>query len=70
MVYYCIWNYNCDLWWSIDNAIQHQYRICLLSLVIIAVIGGILYYTNENGNKSTKGEGTFVTKFVERMPFS
>ena len=24
MVYYCIWNYNCDLWWSIDNAIQHQ----------------------------------------------
>lgn len=27
------------------------YRICLLSLVIIAVIGGILYYTNENGIK-------------------
>lgn len=46
------------------------YRIGLLSLVIIAVIGGILYYTNENGNKSMKGEGTFVTKFVERMPFS
>ena len=46
------------------------YRICLLSLVIIAVIGGILYYTNENRNKSTKGEGTFVTTFVERMPFS
>lgn len=46
------------------------YRICLLSLVILAVIGGILYYANENGDKSTKGEGTFVTKFVERMPFS
>lgn len=45
------------------------YRICLLSLVIIAVIGGILYYTNENGNKSTKGEGTFVTKFVEGCHF-
>ncbi len=30
------------------------YRICLLSLVIIAVIGGILYYTNENGNKKVR----------------
>lgn len=46
------------------------YHICLLSLVILAVIGGILYYANENGDKSAKGEGTFVTRFIERMPFS
>lgn len=41
------------------------YRICLLSLVIIAVIGGIIYYVNNSaGNGIDQFAGTFVEKII------
>lgn len=41
------------------------YRICLLSLVIVAVIGGILYYVNSGMSKDVEQyAGTFVEKIV------
>lgn len=36
------------------------YRICLLSLVICAVIGGIFYYHNTRKQQMQEAEGTFV----------
>ncbi|MDE7062970.1 MAG: hypothetical protein K2O73_06970 [Lachnospiraceae bacterium] len=41
------------------------YRICLLSLVIIAVIGGIIYYVNSGMNRELEQyAGTFVEKII------
>lgn len=42
---------------------QKKYRICLLSLLIIAVVGGIFYYRNLAGNKAQAVDGTFVRMF-------
>ncbi len=39
---------------------RKKYRICLLSLLIIAVVGGIFYYKNMEGNKAQAVDGTFV----------
>lgn len=36
------------------------YRICLLSLVILAVVGGIFYYRNMEQNQLQAVDGTFV----------
>jgi hypothetical protein len=36
------------------------YRICLLSLVILAVVGGIFYYRNVEQNQLQTVDGTFV----------
>lgn len=36
------------------------YRICLLSVVIIAIVGGIFYYLNYVQDKSDITEGTLV----------
>lgn len=36
------------------------YRICLLSLVILAVVGGIFYYRNVEQNQLQAVDGTFV----------
>lgn len=42
------------------------YRLCLLSVVIIAMIGGIFYYQNYMKKQSTNVDGTFVKQnFVE-----
>lgn len=44
------------------------YRICLLSLVIIAVIGGILYYVNSGMSGSGQQyAGTFVEKILREV---
>lgn len=41
------------------------YRLCLLSLVILAVIGGILYYVNSGIRGDVEQyAGTFVEKIV------
>lgn len=40
------------------------YRICLLSLVILALIGGIFYYYNMEESHAQTLDGTFV----EAMP--
>lgn len=37
------------------------YRICLLSLVICAVIGGIFYYYNTKEQQAQRVDGTFVS---------
>ena len=39
------------------------YRICLLSLVILAVVGGIFYYRNMEENQAQTVDGTFVEAF-------
>ncbi len=36
------------------------YRICLLSVVILAIVGGIFYYLNYVKDKSDITEGTLV----------
>ena len=36
------------------------YRLCLLSVVIIAIVGGIFYYINYVQNKTDITEGTLV----------
>ena len=36
------------------------YRMCLLSVVVLTVIGGIFYYTNYVENEITVTEGTLV----------
>ena len=36
------------------------YRICLLSLVIFAVVGGIFYYQNAKEKRAQSVDGTFV----------
>lgn len=41
------------------------YRICLLSLVILAVVGGIFYYRNMEENQAQTVDGTFVEAFPE-----
>lgn len=38
------------------------YRICLLSVVIIAIVGGIFYYLNYVRDKSDITEGTLVSR--------
>ena len=42
------------------------YRICLLSLVILAVVGGIFYYRNMEENQLQTVDGTFVEAFPVR----
>lgn len=42
-----------------------RYRLCLLSLLIIAVVGGILYYNYGISDKELeKQAGTFVEKII------
>lgn len=36
------------------------YRLCLLSLVILTIIGGIFYYVNYVENEAEVMEGTLV----------
>lgn len=36
------------------------YRLCLLSLVILTIIGGIFYYVNYVENETKVTEGTLV----------
>ncbi len=36
------------------------YRICLLSVVILAIVGGIFYYLNYVRDRSDITEGTLV----------
>lgn len=36
------------------------YRLCLLSVVILTIIGGIFYYANYVENNTTVTEGTLV----------
>ena len=40
------------------------YRICLLSLVVLALIGGIFYYFNGEENQAQTVDGTFVEQVV------
>ena len=40
------------------------YRICLLSLVVLAVIGGIFYYVNCVSGKEEGIKGTFVERVI------
>ncbi len=44
------------------------YRICLLSLVILMVVGGLFYYMNGMENSAQVMEGTFVVKMMN-IPF-
>lgn len=39
------------------------YRICLLSMVVLTIVGGIFYYTNYVENDITVTEGTLVQLF-------
>lgn len=42
-----------------------KYRLCLLSLLILAVVGGILYYNYGMSDKGLeKQAGTFVEKII------
>lgn len=42
-----------------------KYRLCLLSLIIVAVIGGILYYAYGMQDKEMgKQAGTLVEKLI------
>ncbi|MEG0962648.1 MAG: hypothetical protein RSD28_05305 [Lachnospiraceae bacterium] len=43
------------------------YRICLLSLVIFTVIGGIFYYLNYVKNEASVMEGTLVMEWQEEQ---
>lgn len=43
------------------------YRICLLSLVILAVVGGIFYYRNMEESQAQTVDGTFVEALPEQM---
>lgn len=43
------------------------YRICLLSVVILTIIGGIFYYVNYVENQTSVTEGTLVRQW-ERQP--
>ena len=42
-----------------------KYRICLLSLIIIAVIGGLFYYYNTGEEEAKAVDGTFVENIRE-----
>ena len=44
------------------------YRICLLSVVIIAIVGGIFYYLNYVKDKNDITEGTLVRQEGEIHP--
>ena len=41
-----------------------RYRICLLSLVVVAVIGGIFYYMNYVSRDEESQKGTFVERII------
>lgn len=41
------------------------YRMCLLSLLIIAIVGGIFYYLNYVQDKTDITEGTLVRQTEE-----
>ncbi|MCI8282034.1 MAG: hypothetical protein HFI76_10140 [Lachnospiraceae bacterium] len=41
------------------------YRVCLLSLLIIAIVGGIFYYLNYVQDQSDITEGTLVRQTEE-----
>lgn len=41
------------------------YRMCLLSLLIIAIVGGIFYYLNYVQDKTDITEGTLVRQAEE-----
>lgn len=43
------------------------YRICLLSLLILAVVGGIFYYRNMEESQAQTVDGTFVEVFPEQI---
>lgn len=44
-----------------------KYRMCLLSIVIIAVIGGIFYYESMKNTHDYSEDGTFVERECERI---
>lgn len=44
------------------------YRLCLLSVVILTIIGGIFYYVNYVENETTITEGTLVQN-QEKMEY-
>ncbi len=46
---------------------KKTYRLCLLSLVVIAVIGGFFYYRNHQTEDSREVDGTFVRHGIEQM---
>lgn len=41
---------------------KKTYRLCLLSLVILAVIGGIFYYKSHSDEMAQEVDGTFVER--------
>lgn len=43
------------------------YRLCLLSVVILTIIGGIFYYVNYVENESSIKEGTLVQNWEFRQ---
>lgn len=45
-----------------DDMSHKVYRICLLLVVILAIMGGIFYYLNYVRDKSDITEGTLVDK--------
>ena len=43
------------------------YRMCLLSVVILAIVGGIFYYLNYVQKEADITEGTLVEQMQEEM---
>ncbi len=41
------------------------YRLCLLSLIVLAVIGGVFYYLNTGRTEAKEVDGTFVEKMLD-----
>ena len=51
-----------------SESMSHKlYRMCLLSVVILAIVGGIFYYLNYVQEESDITEGTLVEQFREKM---
>lgn len=46
------------------------YRICLLSILILIVIGGVFYLMNSSGSDFQAVDGTFVSKIMSFKPIA
>ncbi|MCI5492585.1 MAG: hypothetical protein MR425_00465 [Lachnospiraceae bacterium] len=46
---------------------KKTYRLCLLSLVVIALIGGFFYYRSHQTEDSKEVDGTFVKHGIEQV---
>ncbi|MEG0805460.1 MAG: hypothetical protein RR364_06090 [Lachnospiraceae bacterium] len=43
---------------------RRQYRICLIVILVLVIVGGIFYWSSLKGNKNL-ADGTFVKKTME-----